>query len=356
MTAEANASGKVSADWFDRMIYPRLGRRRPEVLVGPRHGHDNAIVALGAGQVMAVTTDPLFIVPAYGWERAAWFAIHILLSDAATSGLQPAYATFDFNLPQDFPSEAFDKIWGVLHRECDRLGVAIVAGHTGRYDGCAFPMLGAGTIMAIGPEADYVTPAMAQVGDVIIMTKGPAIETVGQLAVMFPDRIEAALGAACRAEAIALFDQMSVVVDAMTVVGVGRRGAGVTAMHDATEFGVRGALVELASAAGVGLYIDQRKILMSDTIRDVCRLFAIDPFSTSSEGTLIVSCRPHKAAEVVARLSATGIASAIIGDVKPASDGLLWQTGQVCEPFAYPAADPFWPTLQRLMASQTESK
>ncbi len=78
--------GKISPEVFEELIYPRLGAPSSDVLVGPQSGVDVGIVRLGE-MAMAMTTDPVFIVPQYGWERAAWFAIHILMSDAVTSGV-----------------------------------------------------------------------------------------------------------------------------------------------------------------------------------------------------------------------------------------------------------------------------
>ncbi|HEU5422530.1 MAG TPA: AIR synthase, partial [Nitrolancea sp.] len=77
--------GKISPEIFHEIIKPRLGAGNPNVLVGPQHGIDVGIVDLGAGQVMAISTDPFFVVPEYGWQRAGWFAVNILASDAATS-------------------------------------------------------------------------------------------------------------------------------------------------------------------------------------------------------------------------------------------------------------------------------
>ena len=64
--------------------------------------------------------------------------------------------------------------------------MAIVAGHTARYDGTDYPMVGGATVMAIGPKDKYITPAMARVGDVVIVTKGAAIEATGLFAATFP--------------------------------------------------------------------------------------------------------------------------------------------------------------------------
>ncbi|GIX07508.1 MAG: hypothetical protein KatS3mg115_1911 [Candidatus Poribacteria bacterium] len=65
--------GKISPEAFEHYIRPRLGARRPDVLVPPQNGVDVGVVDLGNGKVMALSTDPVFIVPEYGWERAAWF-------------------------------------------------------------------------------------------------------------------------------------------------------------------------------------------------------------------------------------------------------------------------------------------
>src|SRR5258706_11409603 len=60
------ALGKITPDEFDATIAPRLGARRDEVLLGPGVGRDSALVRIGAGRVMAVTTDPLDLIPAFG--------------------------------------------------------------------------------------------------------------------------------------------------------------------------------------------------------------------------------------------------------------------------------------------------
>jgi len=101
-----------------------------------------AAYTIGGGRVMAMTTDPVFIVPEYGFERAAWFAIHILCSDAVTSALAPTYLSIDLNLPLEMTKGQFESVWKVIDAECKKMGLAVVCGHTGRYDGCHYPMVG----------------------------------------------------------------------------------------------------------------------------------------------------------------------------------------------------------------------
>ena len=185
--------GKISSETFDRLIYPRLGAQRPEVVVGPQHGVDVGIVEIG-DMALAMTADPVFIVPEYGMERAAWFAIHILASDVVTSGLVPTYLSIDLNLPMDINEEQLETMWTVMHNECKKLGMAVICGHTARYENCHYPMVGGATVLAVGSKDAYVAPKMAEAGDHLIITKGPAIESSGIFATMFPDRIADAFG------------------------------------------------------------------------------------------------------------------------------------------------------------------
>src|SRR5918912_1267005 len=143
---------------------------------------------------MALTADPVFIVPAYGWTRAAWFAVHILASDASTSGLPLRWMAVDLNLPPEITDEDLATMWDAFSSACAELGIAIVTGHTARYDGCAWPMVGGAVCLASGPEDAYVTPEMARPGDRVVVTKGAAIEATALFATTFPERLRSALG------------------------------------------------------------------------------------------------------------------------------------------------------------------
>ncbi len=345
--SELPAVGKISPEIFDEIILPQLGAPSANILVGPQHGVDVGVVDIGGGQVMALTTDPFFIVPQYGWERAAWFAVHILASDAATSGLRPTYMTVDLNLPRSITRDDLEVMWSTVHRECQKIGIAIVTGHTARYDGTDYPMVGGATVIAIGPKDKYVTPKMARVGDSVIITKGAAIEATGLFAATFPQLVAEKYGPEVAARAEDIFWQMSVVEDALTAASVGVRDEGVTAMHDATECGVWGGLYEVARASGVGLRVYKERIIVKDEVRKVCELFAIDPYSSISEGTLVMTCRPHKAEAVLAALVAKDIAASVVGEVLPESAGLVYVEGGSERPLRHPVVDPFWEAFNR---------
>ncbi len=333
--------GKISPEIFNELIFPRLGAKSEKVLVGPQHGVDVGIVEIG-DKAVSFTSDPVFIVPEYGWERAAWFAIHIIASDAVTSGLKPKFLSIDLNLPMEMTKKQLETVWDTMHQECERLGIAVICGHTARYENCHYPMVGGATIVGVGEKDEYVTPKLATAGDKIIITKGPAIEATGIFATMFPWLIKEQFGYDFSQKAQEIFYQMSVVEDALTAVSVGIRENGVTAMHDATECGVWGGLYELAQAAGLGMRMEKERIVVEDCIEEICTYFGIDPYASISEGTLIIACREHKAGKVVEALSQKGIKSSIIGELTEPSKGMILVEGGREKKLEHPIVDPFW--------------
>ncbi|OGD21672.1 MAG: AIR synthase [Candidatus Aminicenantes bacterium RBG_16_63_16] len=351
MANELPDMGKITPEIFDELIYPRLGRPRRSVLVGPKHGVDIGVVDIGGGRVMAMTTDPVFIVPEYGFERAAWFAIHILCSDAVTSALAPTYLSIDLTLPLEMTKAQLETVWTVIDAECKKMGLAVVCGHTARYDGCHYPMVGGATVISIGEKSRYVTPQMARRGDLVIITKGAAIEATGIFALAFKDRIRDSFGEAFSRRAEKIFYQMSVVEDALTAASVGTREKGVTAMHDATECGVWGGLYEVAKASRVGMRIEKDKIIVLDEVEKICAKFGMDPYSAISEGTLIITCKEAKVGLILKKLARKGIPASIVGEVIPEARGIVLVEKGKERPLEHPRVDPFWPAFAKALAA-----
>jgi hydrogenase maturation factor len=336
-------TGKATAELFEQVILRRLGAPDADVLVGPKHGVDVGVVRVADGMAMAVTTDPVFVVPAYGWERAAWFAVHILASDAATSGLPLRWMAVDLNLPPEISDVDLTSLWDAFSRTCADLGIAVVTGHTARYDGCDWPMVGGATCIAVGPDDAFVTPTMARPGDRVVVTKGAAIEATGLFAATFPERLAAGVGADVVRQADALFEQMTVVPEARIAAAFGLRDRGVTSMHDATEGGVLGGLSEVAVASDVGMRIHLDDIPVRPEVRAVCDHVGIDPYTSISEGTLIATVRGDLAMGYLQALAREGIDAAIVGDVTEPSMGRVLIDGAGAErALAHPGLDPFW--------------
>jgi hydrogenase expression/formation protein HypE len=334
--------GKVSRSFLHRVIYPRLGASRPEVLRGPSFGVDNAVVKLGNGKVLVTTTDPLSMIPSLGTKDSAWISVHLLASDLATSGFAPQFGIFDFNLPPRMRDSEFSDYWKSFHLECRRLGLAIIGGHTGRFEGCGFTIIGGGVMWAIGEEDRYLSSNMAMEGDEILLTKSVAVGATGVLARTFPKTSRKALGPRLFEKASGYVHKMSTVKDALTAVSVGVREDGVTAMHDATEGGVIAAMLELAEASNLALELNLTSLPISQETQEICRLFRIDPFTSLSEGTLIIASRPNKTEKVMKSMSAAGIDARLVGRLT-SNSRTHWGKGPKGHvKIHYPAFDPYW--------------
>ncbi|GAA0245812.1 AIR synthase family protein [Haladaptatus pallidirubidus] len=331
--------GKVDREFFEEYIYPHLGAERDDVTLSPQHGVDFGVFEVG-GEAVATATDPIFIMPSLGFERAAWFAFHILMSDVAVSGLSPTHLAVDFNLPPEITDEEFETIWKTFDREAEELGVSVVTGHTARYAGCNYPMVGGANAMAVGDPNDIVRPNGARPGDRVLLTKGPAVEATGLLSIRFEDLMREELPEGPVEKAKDRFYDMSPVEDALVAAGTGN----VTAMHDATEGGVHGALVEMARASGVHLDVSQDSIPVLPGVLEACEFFDIDPWKSISEGTLLLSVAAEDAESVLSALDDAEILAAEIGDVREGEgveiDG---------ERIEHPEVDPFWGAFEEFM-------
>lgn len=329
--------GKVHPAFFDRVIYPHLGAKNRDVVIGPRHGIDYGVIKVG-GKYLAFSTDPFFIVPSFGFSKAAWFGFHIIFCDVAVSGLIPKFLTIDLNLPPEMKESELEEMWETVHAEAKKYGISVITGHTARYTGCTYPMVGGATSIAVGRKRDLRGPHRVKVGDRIIITKGPAVETTGLLAVLFPQKFIAAGGAAFQKEAADVFYQMSVMDDC----AIARQFSGVHVMHDATECGIWGGLYEMARAGKYGVRVEENLIPIQPVIKKTAELFNFDPFCAISEGTLIAIVDRKDADGLVKAFRRKGILSAVVGEVLPQKRGLKIIGPDEERPLEHPKVDPYW--------------
>ncbi|MBM3304551.1 MAG: AIR synthase [Candidatus Aminicenantes bacterium] len=334
--------GKIDEAAFRALILRKLGRKDPTVLVPPRTGVDAGVVDLGGGRVLVVAEDPVFTMPRLPLEMFGWFTVHIGASDVAVMGVKPRYMTYTLLLPPETGRKDIKTLVDSIHRAARGLGIAIVGGHTGFYPGFQAPTIGGITVFAVARKGEYVTPAGARPGDDILLTKGPAIETAGLLAVLREEELLERHPAALVGKAKALTYQVSVVKDALTAMAAG----GVTAMHDATEGGVMGGLFEIASASGVGMEVDESLFVYPEEVRMVCETFAIDPVRAIAEGSLLITARPSSSARIIARLRTKKIEGSVIGKVTAnRRRRILRRLDGKIERLAVPEQDPFWPAF-----------
>jgi hydrogenase expression/formation protein HypE len=335
-------TGKFPYELIEKLIYPKLGAKRKEVLVSPGAGRDNTVIQLRGGQVLVATADPLSVIPALGIRNSAYISVHLLASDLATCGFSPQFFMVNLNLPPQMSDKDFEQYWETIDCECRKLGVAIVGGHTGRYPGSGYTVVGGGFMMAVAPQDQYVASTMAKPGDLLIMTKGVAIATTAILSNVFPRTVEKNFGADFLKRAQGYLGKFSVVEDALVSASVGLRDEGVTAMHDVTEGGLLGALYEFAEASDCGLEVDLEKAIVTEEAKQICELFNVSPYEALSEGTLLLTVKPEKSLAVQQALDLKGIKNAAIGKISDLNEGRWIKTGEKRLPLRKPEADPYW--------------
>lgn len=331
--------GKLDTDSFEKFIFPYLGVESPRVLLGPRHGVDAAVIALddapaGMRRVMAVAEDPTFGMPVL-LSNLGWAIVHICASDVAVIGIKPQFLSICLLLPPETEPAVLENIWRQVDAECKKLGIAIVGGHTGVYPGIAYPLNGGCTVWGFGNERELTPASAAKPGDVLVVTKGPAIEAAAILALQAEAELKGKLGTELVGRAKELFYQMTVVPDALLCRGYAR------AMHDATEGGLLGGVYEMAEASGAGVTVYEEKIVTLDEVKQVCAYFEIDPLVAISEGTLVAAVPPEKVDELKAAASRDGLPLYEIGEFTKGTRRFVRRNGKE-EPLLPVKEDPFW--------------
>ncbi len=308
-------TGKISK--FDENIISRLGSESDDIVVRPENGVDVGIIKSGDNYI-AVTTDPVYININFGLERAAWFAFHILLSDLYTAGMRGGYMSIDLNLPLKMTDSEFKIIWDVINRECEKYGISIIAGHTARYSGTDYPMIGGATLF-FHRQKYITTKCQAWRQNNTCRQCGHADSMHASLCIsgIFKNKLDDNT----INEINNLFYKLTCVNAEIISINFGIYNR-VTSMHDCTEGGILNAAYEIGMASGNGIYINADKILVYNSVKRICKIFNINPLRTISEGTLLITVRPEYADDLISQLNKGGIDASIIGEVLDKSSGI----------------------------------
>jgi hydrogenase expression/formation protein HypE len=331
-------TGKISGGGFDELILPRLGFARSNIAHGPAFGVDVSVVDIGNGKGLAMTSDPLSLIPSLGLAESAWLSVHLMANDMATTGHSPMYAQMVLNLPPGLSNDDFTTYWEHVHRYCKAIGVAITGGHTGSIEGQNSTIAGGGTMMLTAPLNQILVSSMAKAGDTIIVTKECALSSAAILAMSFPQIVKNELGKNVYDQCCGLFYQTSSLPDALAAVETGQ----VTAMHDVTEGGVLGAIYEMAVASGLGVRIYNESLPIGEAQQQVTKLFGIDERFCIGAGSMVMAVKQSSEERVLSALYAKQIKATVIGRFTDKDQGYkLISKGQE-EPMPYYEKDPYW--------------
>jgi hydrogenase maturation factor len=266
------------------------------------------VVAVGRHRVI-LKSDPVTFTA----TRIGWYAVQVNANDVAVMGGRPRWFQPTILVPPGTHPSVVLAIAREIHVACRALGVAVTGGHTEVTDAVTRPVV-TGDMQGLLAAPRVVTAGGARPGDVVVLTKGAAIEGTAILAHERPGGLARALPpATIRAgQRLRRHPGISVVADA--VIAARHH---VSAMHDPTEGGIRAALHEMASASRVRFDVDLDRIPVLAPTAAICRHYGIDPLGLIASGALLATVAAPRAARLLRAWARHGIPARVIGSVAP---------------------------------------
>ncbi len=315
--------GKLQIEHLDKLLQ-KYQTSDERIVVGAGIGRDAAVIDWGEKYLVA-KTDPITFVT----DEIGFYAVTINANDIVCTGGTPKWFLATLLLPENFSDEALvERIFDQIADRCKALQIGVIGGHTEVTHGIDRPIV-VGQMLGEVPRERLVKAENIQVGDLVILTKGVAIEAVSILAREKSKEVEKKFGADFLARAKNFIHEpgISVWKDAR----VATRVAAVHGMHDPTEGGLLTGLYELTRAAQVSFEILPEKIPVFEETRRLCDYFGLDPLGVIASGALIIVTDPVDADVVVKALREEGIPAEIIGTVLPPGQGVIFRRGNEVE-------------------------
>jgi thiamin-phosphate kinase len=279
-------------------------------------GQDAAVIDFGE-KLLVVGADPITGTR----SRMGWYAVHVNANDVAVRGAVPLYFTSTILLPDGADTDFLEEVCRGVDEAAREIGVCVVGGHTEVVPYLENPLL-CGTMFGETTREKLVLTSGAHAGDIIILTKHVGLEGAAILATDRFEDLSKILGDELLLRAQSFSASLSVVKEALAVNETGV----VTSMHDPTEGGLLGGLVELAEASNVGFRVEEELIPIAGETLEICSTLGVDPLSLISSGVLLVTVRPEGESEALEAIRSLGISSNIIGRVT-SSKGILVRGG-----------------------------
>jgi hydrogenase maturation factor len=287
---------------------------------------------MGAKYLVA-KTDPITLAE----ERIGWYAVNINANDIATLGARPRWFLATLLLPErrTTPGMARRIFQDILHA-CRELGVALCGGHTEITAGLQRPVV-VGQMLGEAEKSDLVRKESQQPGDVVILTRGIALEGTAILAQAKGAELRKKVGRriVSRAKRWLIDPGISVVHDARLAL----RSGEIHCLHDPTEGGLLSGLDEVAQAGKVGLRVWKEKILVLPETLAFSRALGFDPLALIASGSLLVVATPASAPQVLLAYARQGVPAAVIGEVRPKQEGIMLVDKGRATPLRLPERD-----------------
>ncbi len=306
--------GKLPIELVGRLI-SKVEREDKQVVLGPSIGEDAAILRL-SDRLLVVETDPV----TFATDLVGWYAVHINANDIATRGVKPRWFLATLLLPERCTYQDAENVFNQILSACHSLDITLVGGHTEISYGLQRPIV-VGCMLAEAGDQPIIMTSGAKPGDDIVLTKGIAIEGAAILARRAARQLFSAglsKDVIERAANYLFSPGISVVKEAL----IARSGVPVNCMHDPTEGGLSTGLLEIASAAKVGILVKESSIPVLAECKVICDSLNLDPLGLLASGALIITLPATETPKLLGLLHQAGIEANVIGEITEPDKGL----------------------------------
>lgn len=298
-------TGKVPVEILNRIVLNPINNnklKRNDIVVRPSTGEDCSAVDL-EGEICVLSTDP---ITASG-SNAGYLVVHINCNDAASSGAEPIGILLTALLPEHSTEDDLQDIINGAYKAAGELGIELLGGHTEITNAVNKPVV-SGTVVAKTRNRHFVSSGGAEEGQDVIMTKWAAIEGTSIIANDYFNNLINMVTPEILDEAKSLSSMISVVKE-----GIIAADFGATAMHDATEGGILGAVWEVAECSNKGVEIYADNIPVLNCTKVISEIGGIDWLRLISSGTMIITSFDGEG--LVNELKNNNINAALIGKI-----------------------------------------
>jgi len=304
-------AGKLKESMLKRSILKQLHKRREDVMIAPAVGGDYGAVVATEDLAVVLSSEPVTLTK----EAIGSSAIMAACNDIACSGAMPKAVSVTILLPTASNEEELRTLMKDLDVACEVCDVDIVSGHTEVSRSVKEPLI---VVTAMGTvlKKDMVHSSAVRPGMDIVATKWVGLEGTAILAREKEEELRSRYAQPFIDIAKTFGRFMSILPEAAVAVQ-----SGASAMHDASEGGIFGALWELAESAGVGLEIDLKKIPIRQETIEICEYFDLNPYKLLSGGSLLIATEDGNG--LVMELEKAGIPAVIIGKATDSKDRVL---------------------------------
>ncbi|RLE78134.1 MAG: hypothetical protein DRJ56_00760 [Thermoprotei archaeon] len=248
-----------------------------------RPGLDGASLEL-SGEVV-VAHNPAVGVPL---ECLGFFAFHYAACNVAVKFARPELAVCGIYMPPSSTADDLEAVAREFGREARAYGVRVVAGHTGVYEGLTLPLV---SVTVMGRRVRR--PEVPEPGDHVLIVGEVGAEAVW-LASLASGR-----------EAPLSWRELTCLPAALRLSEV----RGVKLMHDVSEGGLLGALLEVVSEVGLGAELTSARVPLCDGVEGL----GVDPLIAPSYGAMVVVASEEGLNGVEGALESLGVRYSVVG-------------------------------------------